>query len=209
MDEIKKNIVKYCVKMLKDSLTTGTGGNISVKNRENIFITPSGIDYLELDFKDISVLDLNGNYLGNGKKPSSETAFHCAVYKKRPDVQAIVHTHSVYSTVLACMKKELPPIHYLVALSGDKVPVAEYGEFGSVELSDNIISVLENYNAVFLANHGLVTMGESLLQAYNTALHIEFCSKIYVLSLGIGTPNIIESKELNKIKNKIKNYTGN
>lgn len=206
MESIKQAVIDYSLKMVKDGLTTGTGGNVSIKDNDKIFITPTGVDYNCLDCDDISELDLEGNFLGNGKKPSSEYAFHCGIYAKRNDVKCIIHTHSLYATVLACLKKELPPIHYLVGLSGKKVPVADYALFGTKELSNNILSVMEDYNAVLLANHGLVCMGKTPDQAYSIALNIEFACKVYVLSMSAGTPINLTDDQINEVQNRLNNY---
>jgi len=208
-DEVKQKIIDYSRKMLTDGLTVGTGGNISIRYNDNIFITPGGIDYDKLKPEDISVIDINGNHTGEGKPPSSEKLFHCDIYKKRENIKSIVHTHSVYAAVLSCLRTELPPVHYLTALSGKKVPLADYAPFGTKELSDNIVSVMEDYNAVLLSNHGLAAFGENIKQAYSTALNIEFCAKVYVLSLGAGTPVELSKSEISEIEKKIKNYIKN
>ncbi|MDY0133029.1 MAG: class II aldolase/adducin family protein [Desulforegulaceae bacterium] len=206
--EIGNEIIKYCLKMKKDGLTFGTGGNISVFLDNKIYITPSGIEYEELLAEDISELDENGNFLGKGKPPSSEKDFHSKIYKTRSDVKSIVHTHSVYASALGCLKKELPPIHYLVASAGKKVPVADYAGFGTKELGDNICSLILDTNAVFMANHGLVAVGKNLYQAYSTALHIEFASKVYLISLSYGKPFELDEVQIEDAVDKIANYLG-
>ncbi|MCB9480258.1 MAG: class II aldolase/adducin family protein [Desulfobacteraceae bacterium] len=205
---ISEQIIKYCLKMEKDGLTSGTGGNISVKNENRIYITPSGIDYSELIPEYISELDEDGNFLGIGKRPSSEREFHSKIYKTRPDVKSIVHTHSTYACVLGCLKKELPPVHYLVASAGKKVPVAGYAGFGTKELADEICSVISDSNAVFMANHGLVSVGKTLYQAYSTALYIEFVSKVYVISLSCGKPFELDENEIADAVERIDSYLG-
>lgn len=205
-NSIKEKIVNYSKKMITDSLTTGTGGNLSVKFNNRIYITPSGVEYDSLKAEDISVLDLDGNFLGIGKKPSSEKGFHLGIYQSRGDVSSIIHTHSTYSTILACLKKELPPIHYLVAIAGNKVPVAEYAKFGSDELGENILRVLKDYNAVFMANHGLMACGISVEAAYAVALNIEFVSEIYVKALGVGNPVVLTDQQIGDVEEKLNNY---
>jgi len=205
---IAEQIIKYCLEMEKDGLTSGTGGNISIKNDNKIYITPSGIDYNELMPEDISELDEYGNFSGIGKPPSSEKEFHFKIYKTRPDVKSIVHTHSTYACVLGCLKKELPPIHYLVAAAGKKVPVAGYAGFGTKELADEICSVIHDSNAVFMANHGLVSVGKTLYQAYSTALYIEFVSKVYIISLSCGKPFELDDNQIGDAIKRIGSYLG-
>lgn len=206
---VKKAIVDHGLRMIKDGLTTGTGGNISVKLDGHIYITPSAIEYNDLLIDDISVLDLHGNHTGEGKKPSSEKNFHVDIYKKREDVTSIIHTHSTYAAALSCLKKEIPPIHYLVALCGDKVPVAEYAKFGTKELSLNIVKALKDYNAVLMANHGLAAVGSSIDMAYSVALNMEFVSKVYVEALGTGLPVFkLTKEEIESVEADIKAYIG-
>ncbi|MGE4520149.1 MAG: class II aldolase/adducin family protein [Desulfobacteraceae bacterium] len=206
--DIKNQIVRYCLKMQKDGLTSGTGGNISVLHDNKIYITPSGVEYESLLPDDISELDSNGNFFGKGKPPSSEKGFHAKIYRTRPDVKSIVHTHSTYACVLACLKKELPPVHYLVASAGKKVPVAEYAGFGTDELADNICSSIGEFNAVLMANHGLLSVGKTLKQAYSTAQYIEFAAKVYVISLSCGKPFELDDLQIEDAVKRIGNYTG-
>jgi len=202
----KLKIIEYSNKMLEDRLTIGTGGNISIKTRENfVYITPSGIPYERLKPEDISVLDLKGNLI-NGKKPSSETDLHLALYEKREDISSVIHCHSLYATVLACMKMELPPIHYLVAFSGNKVPVADYAPFGTKALTDKTVLAMKNYNAVLMANHGLLTSGMNVEHAYSVALNIEFACNVYVKILSAGDPVILNNGRIMDVKTRLDNY---
>ncbi len=155
LKEEKKEIIRFGKKLIDSRLTTGTGGNLSIFNRKEglIAITPSGIDYLEMQLEDIVLININGEIKEGAQKPSSELNFHTLLYLKRNDINAVIHTHSVYATTLACLNWEIPPVHYLVAFSGNKVPLAPYATFGTTELSDNISKTIENYNAVLLANH--------------------------------------------------------
>jgi L-fuculose-phosphate aldolase len=204
----KEQIVAFGRKMLEAHLTTGTGGNLSIINREKglIAISASGLHYLETTPDDVVVLDLKGNIVESARKPSSEFGFHLDIYKQRPDVNAIVHTHSVHATTVACLNMELPAVHYLVGFSGRKVPLAPYATFGSQELADNITATIGNYNAVLLANHGLVTVGAKIQNAFDAAEELELIAQIYIQALAVGKPVILPDDEMDRVIDKFSTY---
>ncbi|WP_245577932.1 L-fuculose-phosphate aldolase [Maridesulfovibrio bastinii] len=204
----KEQIVAFGRKMLEAHLTTGTGGNLSIINREKglIAISASGLHYLETTPDDVVVLDLKGNIVESTRKPSSEFGFHLDIYKQRPDVNAIVHTHSVHATTVACLNMELPAVHYLVGFSGRKVPLAPYATFGSQELADNITATIGNYNAVLLANHGLVTVGAKIQNAFDAAEELELIAQIYIQALAVGKPVILPDDEMDRVIDKFSTY---
>ena len=167
----KEDIVRFGRKLLDARLTSGTGGNLSIFNPGAglIAISPSGIEYDDMQAGDVPVVDVSGQVVAGSRKPSSELGFHLALYRKRSDIRAVVHTHSVYATTMACLNWEIPAVHYLVAFSGHKVPLAPYATFGSNELAENVADTIGDYNAVLLANHGLVTVGPNLATAFAVA----------------------------------------
>jgi L-fuculose-phosphate aldolase len=181
MHEHRETVVKFGRKMIDSRLTTGSGGNLSIYDRDQglIAISPSGIEYYDLEPSDVVVLDPTGVIVKGDRKPSSELDFHLALYRQRRDVGAVVHTHSVYATTMACLGWEIPPVHYLIGFSGQKVPLAPYATFGTRRLAENLVDAIGNYNAVLLANHGLVTVGETLERAFATAEEIELVARIY------------------------------
>jgi len=126
MQTERQQIVDYGLKMVRSGLTTGSGGNLSILSMADdlIAVSPSGIDYADVAVADIVVVDRQGNIIDGKRKPSSELDFHLALYNARNDITAVVHTHSVYATTIACLNWELPAVHYLIAFSGDKVPSA-------------------------------------------------------------------------------------
>lgn len=206
--EQREQLVEYGRKLIRSGLTTGSGGNLSVYDRQQglIAITPSGIEYDQLDSADIVILDRHGSRVAGERKPSSELNFHLAIYASRADVSAVVHTHSVYATTLACMHWEIPAVHYLVAFSGDKVPLAPYATFGSPELANNLVNALSDFNAVLLANHGLVGVGGSLDGAFNVAEEIELVARIYYQTKTLGQPVLVEEAEMARVKDKFADY---
>ena len=206
--EYKKQLVHYGLKMVSNGLTTGTGGNLSVCDRDTgqLAITPSGMDYDLISVEDIVVCDSNGRVLEGAGQPSSELGFHLALYKHRADISAVVHTHSPYATTLACLHMEIPAVHYLVGFSGHKVPLAPYATYGTPALADAIIGVVGDYNAVLLANHGMVAVGPNLRTAFTVAEEIELVARIYYQTLTAGEPKIISKNQMEEALAKFKTY---
>ena len=209
LEKERKEIVAFGRKLLTSGLTAGTGGNLSLVNRKRnlVAITPSGVDYLKMSPEDVVLVGMEGGLVETSKyKPSSELLFHLALYRNRQDVQAIVHTHSVYATTLATLGWEIPAFHYLVAYSGRKVPLAAYATFGSEELARNVADAIEENNAVLLGSHGVVAVGPTLAKAFETAEIIEYVARVYYLAKGRGEPTILSDEEMNRVIEKFKTY---
>ena len=201
-------IVEYGKKLLSSQLTTGTGGNLSIYNRKEslIAIKPSGINYNEIRPEDVVIVTPWGELVEGDHVPSSEICFHLALMQARPEINAVVHTHQVYATTLACLHWELPAVHYLVGFSGSKVPLAKYATFGSQELSDNILAAIGNHNACLMANHGLVTVGKDLAAAFAVAEVLELVAHIYIQARSIGEPVILSDDEMQAVIDKFDSY---
>ncbi len=209
LEKERKEIVKFGKKLLTSGLTAGTGGNLSVANRRKnlIAITPSGVDYLEMSPEDVVLVGMEGGLIETSKyKPSSELLFHLALYRKRRDIQAVVHTHSVYATTLATLGWEIPPFHYLVAYSGKKVPLASYATFGSEQLARNVSDAIGDNHAVLIGSHGVVTVGATLAKAFEAAEIIEYVARVYYLAKSLGEPAILSDEEMNTVIEKFKGY---
>jgi L-fuculose-phosphate aldolase len=204
---IISEIVACGRKMVTANLTTGTGGNISALDANgHVAITPSGIDYFDLTAEQIVVTDRRGQSEGSGPKPSSELGFHLALYDLRADIRAVVHTHSVYATTFACLREEIPAVHYLVGYCGQRVRVAPYATFGTPELAAAITATIGGDQAVLLANHGLVAVGPTLSRAFAVAEEIELVARLYYQTRAIGTPHILPEDEMNTVLEKFKHY---
>ena len=203
-------LVVYGRRLLSDRLTTGTGGNLSrARRKENrMFLTPSGIPYEQLSAAAISVIDMDGRHLA-GEKPSSEWQLHREIYRARPEVNAVVHTHSPFATTFAVLNRPIPACHYLVGVcGGNQVRVAPFATFGSMELARLTVTALGSENCILLANHGLVAVGETLARAYSTALYIEEVAELYWRALAVGEPVILSSEEMEKSRKQLGIYTG-
>lgn len=204
----REAIVKFGQKMIASQLTTGSGGNLSVFDRQQdlIAISPSGIEYCDMRPEDVVIVDLEGKVVEGNRKPSSELDFHLALYRHRSDVCAVVHTHSVYATTIACLGWEIPPVHYLIGFAGHKVPLAPYATFGTRQLADNLVSAIGDFNGVLLANHGLVAAGETLARAFAAAEEIELVARIYYQARSIGEPVLLDEQEMSRVIEKFKHY---
>lgn len=204
MEYEKEQVVRYGKKLIDRRLTTGSGGNISVCNREKnlVAISPSGLDYYETTPEDIVILDIDGNLVEGKNRPSSEAGMHLAFYKNRADVSGIVHTHSKFATAIACMGWELPAVHYLIGMAGHRVKCTGYATYGSDELAKKALETIGDSNAVLLANHGLIALGEDVDRAFSTAEHLEFVSEVYYLTKTLGTPNILSDEDMDEVMKK-------
>lgn len=208
LEQERQAICEYGCKLLTAHLTTGSGGNLSLFNRaENLIaIKPSGVPYFELKPDDVVVIDPQGNIVEGRLKPSSEVNFHLGLLNHRPDINAVMHTHQVYATTIACLGWELPAVHYLVGFSGDKVPLAPYATFGTQALADHIVAAIGDYNACLLANHGLVTVGTDLAKAFAAAEELELVAQIYLQAKSAGEPVILSAEEMAVVVEKFKWY---
>ncbi|MDX2440800.1 MAG: class II aldolase/adducin family protein [Desulfobacterales bacterium] len=147
METERKAVVHFGLKMVESGLTTGTGGNLSIidRNSGRVAVSPSGIEYAALQPEDVVLTDLDGNIQEGDCKPSSELGFHLSVYRQRQDVQAVVHTHSPYATTIACLGWEIPAVHYLVGFAGEKVPIAPYATFVAAEEMETVLEKFKTY----------------------------------------------------------------
>ncbi|WP_036728170.1 L-fuculose-phosphate aldolase [Peptoniphilus mikwangii] len=208
MEKERELVVEYGKKLITHGLTKGSGGNISIFDRENkvMAISPSGMNYFETKINDIVIMNSDGNVIEGNLKPSSEWQMHLIYYNNREDVDAIVHTHSKYATAISCMGETLQPVHYLIALAGFDVKCAKYATYGSVELAKNALEATEDRNAVLLANHGLIALGSSIEEAFSTAEHLEYVSELYYLTKLIGGGNLLTKEQLEEVMKKFKSY---
>jgi len=208
MEKEREELIEFGKRLVETNLTKGTGGNLSVYDRKNGYIamTPSGIDFFDIKKSDIVILDINGKIVEGEKVPSSEWQMHLKLYQERTDIDAVIHAHTTYSTVLSCLREPLPATHYMIAVAGRDVRVAQYATYGSTELAENAFEAMKDRKAVFLANHGLLAGSCDLLNAFNVIEEIEYCSKIYCLARSIGDPVILPEEEMTLMADKFKTY---
>lgn len=201
-----QDVINAALKMNTLGINHGTSGNVSLRADNGLLITPSGVSYEDLTPQDIVQLDWEGSYLGP-MRPSSEWRFHRDILLVRQDVNAVVHTHSKFATTLACLHKDLPPFHYMVAVSGQKsVKCAPYAIFGSQELSDHALEALGDGYACLLANHGMITVGKTLDKALSVAQEIELLCEQYLNILQTGEPILLSDVQMDDVMEKFKTY---
>ena len=208
LQEERELIVEYGKKLIHSNLTKGTGGNLSIFNREKelMCISPSGIDYFKIKPEDVVVLNLDGVRVDGTKEPSSEFEMHKIFYANRDDINAIIHTHTMYSTTISCLNWDLPPVHYMLALAGKNVRCDEYATYGTKKLAENAFYAMEDRNAVLLANHGLLVGAKDIANAFNTTEEVEYCAELYYRTKAIGEPVIIPEREMELMLEKFKTY---
>ena len=210
MEKERKQVVQYCRKLDATGLTTGTSGNISIFNAEAglMAISPSSMDYEDMELEDVVIQDLDAKIVDGIRRPSSEFGLHLICYKHRQDIGAVVHTHSPKATTLAVLGWDLPAIHYMIAYSGcPTIPCAPYCLFGSPELAETALKYLKGKYACLLANHGSLATGPNIAHAYGLAEQMEFCADLYLRAKMLGSPNILTDEQIAEVIGKFISYT--
>jgi L-fuculose-phosphate aldolase len=190
-------------------LVQGAAGNISLRESDSFLITPSGIPARQIEPQMIarmSLSDRSGAFAGR-LAPSSEWRFHLDIFSARPDVNAIVHTHSPYATTLATLRRDIPAVHYMIAaFGGSRITCTSYAPFGTAELSELAVAALESRHAVLLGNHGAIVTGADLDTATWRAAELESLARIYYLASLAGEPVILPDEEISRTIEKYKSY---
>ena len=192
-----------------EGLLSATAGNISARVAPDLIaITPTAIPYPEIGPEDVVITDLAGNVVDGARRPSSELPFHTAVHRARADVGGVVHTHCPYATVLAIMRRPIPPVHYVIASFGvDEIPVVPYETYGSDALAEQIEAVAATgANGMLLANHGAVTLAPTLERAATLASLLEFLAAAYYRTLLAGGPVLLPADEIARVAERYKTH---
>ena len=206
---VRQSIIDHCRKMNALGINQGTSGNISARYEDRMLITPSAAPYDEMTPDMIASLPLEGEYgaWDGPRKPSTEWRFHLDIMRSRPEVHAVIHTHAIYSTILAIAHKPIPACHYMIAaFGGDDVKVCDYARYGTRELSDNILKAMEGRTACLMANHGMLATGVSLEKAMWAAVELETIAKQYYHALLIGGPVILPEAEIAGVRKGFASY---
>src|SRR5215470_15117551 len=197
-------------RLLADRLVVGTAGNVSVRAGDMVAVTPSGVRYETLTAAQVGVHRVGGEPVEAPLPPSSELPLHLAVYAAT-GAAAVVHTHSVAATALSCLVDAVPPVHYYTAMFGGPVPVAPYATYGSAELAGHAAAALAGRTGCLLANHGAVTVGDSLDAAYDRAVYLEWLCEVVLRTLSVGAsaglvPRLLDGAELARVAAKLAGY---
>jgi L-fuculose-phosphate aldolase len=203
---LRREIIATCLRMNHEGINQGTSGNVSARWRDGMLISPSGIPYEELEDADVVFVAGDGHH-DAGAQPSSEWRFHLAILHSRPEVGAVVHTHSIHATALAMRGMEIPAAHYMIAAAGGaNIRCAPYATFGTRELADLALQALEARSACLLANHGVIATGPNLRKALWLAGEVEVLARQYILSLMLGGPNLLSDTEVARVVERFKDY---
>lgn len=206
-DEARRQLVDAMRTLDAKGLNRGTSGNLSVRFQSGMFVTPSGVTPDRLTPDLMVFVDGDGRVAEGSARPSSEFKMHLGLYRRRGDANAIVHCHARHSTILACAHREIPPLHYMVAVSGGaSVPVAPYATFGSEELAEGVAKTLDGRFACLMANHGLISLGPKLAVAMAIAEEIEEQAAVYCGTLAIGGPTLLDATEMKLILTAFEQY---
>jgi L-fuculose-phosphate aldolase len=202
----REAIISAGRRMNASGLNQGTSGNLSHRVENGFLVTPTGMEYDVLRPEDIVLMRFDGSYEGE-RLPSSEWRFHRDILAARPEVNAVLHTHSMSSTAVSCLRRSIPPFHYMVAAAGGTdIRCAPYATFGTEELSRNAVAALEGRKACLLANHGLITVGQDLPSALKLAIEVETLAAMYLRALQVGEPVLLDQTEMAVVLEKFRTY---
>jgi L-fuculose-phosphate aldolase len=206
---LRKRIIETCLAMSANGLNKGTAGNLSVRHGDGFLITPSGLPYEETYPADIVLMNFAGEPMGR-RKPSSEWRFHRDILNARLEVNVVLHAHSPFATSLACLRKDIPAFHYMIAVTGAKsIRCAQYATFGSQDLSEHAVGALHGSKACLLANHGMIVLGDDLKAALRLAVEVEGLCEQYWRALQAGAPVLLDDAEMDRVLEKFESYGAN
>ena len=202
----RQAIIDACRRMNALGINQGTSGNISVRHEEGMLVTPTSVPYDSMVPDQIVFMGMDGSFAA-GQRPSSEWRFHLDIMRSRDEVNAVVHAHPTYATILSIMGLEIPPIHYMVAVAGgDNIRCSPYATFGTPELSAHAVSALEGRMACLLGHHGMIAVGPSLARALWLAVEVETLARQYHGCLQIGKPSLLSKAEIELVRRKMAGY---
>jgi L-fuculose-phosphate aldolase len=206
MTDPRSDLIATALAMGANGLNRSTAGNVSVRAGDGFHITPTGMPYASLTADDIPLLALDGTHRGR-RKPSSEWRFHRDLYASRPEVGAVLHAHSPFAVSLACLRRDIPPFHYMIArFGGDTIRCADYAIFGSQELSTAALRAMAGRRACLLANHGLLVAGRDLAEALALAIELEELCEQYWRACQLGQPVLLTPDEMRAVREKFAGY---
>ena len=206
MKNEREQLLKIAQKLIATGLNKGTAGNASVRCEGGFLVTPSGMAVEDMSAASMVKMQFDGSFELE-KIPSSEWRFHCDILNNRPEINAVIHTHSMFATTLACLHKDIPPFHYMIAVvGGDTIRCAPYALFGSQALSDNALTALIDRKACLLANHGMIALGRDLYDALAVTVEVENLCEPYWRALQLGEPHILSELEMREVFQQFKGY---
>ncbi len=203
---LRQEVTSAARAMNARGLNRGTAGNVSARWRDGFLVTPTGMAYDETLPGDIVFVHRDGSWKG-ARKPSSEWRFHRDIYEAREEAGAILHAHSPFATPLACLNREIPPFHYMIArFGGGSIRCAAYATFGTQELSKNAVAALQGRCACLLANHGMLVFGRDLRHVLDLAIEFETLCEQYWRARQISEPILLSDAEIGRVLEKFADY---
>lgn len=199
---LRRDLIETARRMNALGINQGTSGNLGVRAGAGLLVTPSGVGYDEMTPADLIEMDFDGAWrcAAEGRRPSSEWRFHRDILRARPDVNAVVHAHSTHATALACLRRDIPAFHYMVAVGGgSSIRCAAYATFGTEALSQAALAALDGRRACLLANHGMIACGRDLAAALALAVEVETLAAQYCQALQVGTPKLLSAAEMKRV----------
>jgi len=207
---LRREVIETALEMERLGINQGTSGNISARWRDGLLITPSGVPYAQLQTQDIVWLPLDVSddaAVFEQSRPSTEWRFHRDILRSRPEINAVVHTHSNAATAMAIHGRDIPAHHYMVAVAGgNSIRCAPYATFGSQALSAHAITTLKDRTACLLAHHGVIAIGHDLARALWLANEVEVLAQQYLLACQLGTPPVLSDEAISEVIEKFKGY---
>lgn len=201
----RQAVIACSQRMARDHLVVGTSGNVSVRSGDLIAVTPSGVDYEAMTAADVCLVDRAGNLVTGSLRPTTELPMHLTCYA-RHGAAAVVHTHSTAATALSLLCDEVPAVHYQLGMFGGSVRVAPYATYGTDELATRMSEALAGRSGCILRNHGTITIGESLMAAYDRARQLEWLCQVWFLARSAGEPALLPADELDRVTRKFAGY---
>ena len=212
MKNEREQLLKIAQKLISTGLNKGTAGNASVRCEGGYLVTPSGMAAEDMTAASMVKMQFDGSF-ETDKIPSSEWRFHRDILRpdtatSRPEINAVIHTHSMFATTLACLHKDIPPFHYMIAVTGgDTIRCAPYALFGSQALSDNALAALIDRKACLLANHGMIALGRDLDDALAVTVEVENLCEQYWRILQLNpNPPLLSEAEMREVFQQFKGY---
>lgn len=206
MMHVREQLLATSRRLVELGLNRGTAGNVSVREGTGFLVTPSGMPVEAMTPHDMVHMEFDGRHHGE-RAPSSEWRFHRDILQARPEVGAVIHTHAMFATTLACLRRDIPPFHYMIALvGGDSIRCAPYALFGTQALSDAALEALQGRKACLLANHGMIALGRDLEEALAVALEVETLCEQYWRVLQIGEPILLTPQQMAEALEQFKGY---
>ncbi len=198
-DDLRHDMVETCRRMNSLGINQGTSGNLSQRLDEGFLVTPTSLPYDQMKPRDLIHMQFDGSYVGQ-HRPSSEWRFHRDILRARPDINVVLHCHSIYATTLAVHHRTIPSFHYMTGVAGGTtIRCAKYATFGTQALSDNALEALDGRLACLLGQHGQISLGVSLARALALAVEVETLARMYLQALTLGEPPVLDDAEMQRV----------